>query len=300
MMPDKVLVDTGASWHMVSRKAVHPKVLLTARKLKIPITLATANGDVQVSATVHLRPPGFKHDVEALLLDDTPTVVSVGKFCMEYGYGFYWNPKQLPFLLSPKGEVIEFTVENNVPYWPEPGGQKGSAESALAGAKRPSDWDSLLTDQWQTKHRTIANIDWMVFSLHTPKTRVYRTIGEEFNPPAWKQVHKVITYEFDTGKRLREVNIDHSKPIDWDTMHGPITEDGSAANIVTELWCRLIDATRKDAVEETPKTSSSGARSSKDRAGKPGGKRKAKPPPSSDDLIECQPCGPPLTPEPGE
>ena len=124
MMPDKVLVDTGASWPMVSRKTVHPKVLLTARKLKVPITLTTANGDVQVSAMVHLRPPGFAHDVEALLLDDTPTVVSVGKCCTEYGYGFYWPPKEDPFLLSPKGEKIEFIVESNVPYWPVSGGRR--------------------------------------------------------------------------------------------------------------------------------------------------------------------------------
>ena len=107
---------------MASRKTLPPEVVRTARRLKIPVKLSTANGDIVVSAVVDIKPPGFDHTVEALLLDDTPTVVSVGKFCMEYGCSFYWPPNTLPFLMSPAGEKIKFVVHNDGPYWPAPGG----------------------------------------------------------------------------------------------------------------------------------------------------------------------------------
>ena len=135
MIPDKILVDTGASWHMASRKTLPPEVVRTARRLKIPIKLSTANGDITVSAVVDIKPPGFDHTVEALLLDDTPTVVSVGKFCMDYGFGFYWPPNTAPFLIAPTGEKIDFVVDNNVPYWPAPGGREVTCLPAMAGTK---------------------------------------------------------------------------------------------------------------------------------------------------------------------
>jgi hypothetical protein len=54
--------------------------------------------------------------VEPLVLPDTPEVLSIGKCCMQMGYGFYWHQGQNPFLVTPDGSVIPFLVGKDIPY----------------------------------------------------------------------------------------------------------------------------------------------------------------------------------------
>jgi hypothetical protein len=58
----------------------------------------------------------LKDLVEPLVLPDTPAVLSIGRRCMQMGYGFYWHPGQNPFLVTPDGNVIPLLVRKDIPY----------------------------------------------------------------------------------------------------------------------------------------------------------------------------------------
>ena len=51
-----------------------------------------------------------------LVLPDTPTVLSIGRRCMEHGYGFWWEPYGLPILILPDGRYIILEVDGYIPY----------------------------------------------------------------------------------------------------------------------------------------------------------------------------------------
>ena len=78
------VVDSTASMHMVSRKDLHSAELETVRISKNPATVVTANGDVltKEEATVHVRElDSLDLFVTVMLLQDTPSVLSLGKLC---------------------------------------------------------------------------------------------------------------------------------------------------------------------------------------------------------------------------
>ena len=80
------VVDSGASMHMVSKKDLNSAELKTARMSRNPTTVMTANGEVQSieEATVHVQE--WDLFVTVMSLEETPTVLSLGKLCEDHGY----------------------------------------------------------------------------------------------------------------------------------------------------------------------------------------------------------------------
>ena len=52
---------------------------------------------------------------QAYVLDDTPSVMSLGKRCMEEGYSFVWPSGKMPFKITKNGERIDLTIHDNIP-----------------------------------------------------------------------------------------------------------------------------------------------------------------------------------------
>ena len=71
--------------HIISRKDFNPAELDTVKVLKNPTTVVAANGEVQTKeeATVYVKELDFFVTVK--LLEDTPAVLSLGKFCEDHG-----------------------------------------------------------------------------------------------------------------------------------------------------------------------------------------------------------------------
>ena len=88
--------DSGASVHMVSKKDLNKAELETVRISKNPVMVVTANGEVQTKeeATVYARELDLFGTV--LLFENTPTVLSLGKLCEEFGYSYFWTSGQKP------------------------------------------------------------------------------------------------------------------------------------------------------------------------------------------------------------
>ena len=79
------VVDSGASMHMVSRKDLNSAELETVRTSKNPTRAVRANGEVvtEEEATEYVKEMDLFATV--MLLEDTPTVHSLGKLCEEHG-----------------------------------------------------------------------------------------------------------------------------------------------------------------------------------------------------------------------
>ena len=111
------MLDTGSGIDLVSRGDVQ-FCQDFMRPCGSKLTLCTANGELPASEKeqIGLNIGPFAADTTALVLDETPSVLTVGRRCMVEGYGFHWFPYQNPFTDHPTLGRIEHEVEHNVPY----------------------------------------------------------------------------------------------------------------------------------------------------------------------------------------
>ena len=56
--------------------------------------------------------------VDAHVLQTAPSLISIGKRCVEQGYTFIWPAGDLPVLREPGGKEIVLDFLDNVPYLP--------------------------------------------------------------------------------------------------------------------------------------------------------------------------------------
>ena len=84
------VIDSGASVHMLSKKDLSSGELETLRRSRNPITVVTANEEVQTNEEAQV----YLHDlhlfVTVQLFEDTDDVLSLGKLCEEHGYTLEW------------------------------------------------------------------------------------------------------------------------------------------------------------------------------------------------------------------
>ena len=73
----------------------------------------TANGTITVDEENTLATPSC--NVNALVLPNSPNVLSLGRLCMEGGYSFVWNAGEAPTLQYNGGEVQRLNVDRFVP-----------------------------------------------------------------------------------------------------------------------------------------------------------------------------------------
>ena len=104
----EIVVDSGASMHMLSRKDLNSAVLKTVRVSQSPtMVVVAANCEVHTKeeATVYVK--DLDLFVKVKLLDDTPAVLSLGKLCQDHGYSFEWTSGQLQQLIK-KGRRVQW------------------------------------------------------------------------------------------------------------------------------------------------------------------------------------------------
>ena len=54
--------------------------------------------------------------IDALVMKDSPPVLSIGRRCMQHGWGFSWELGEAPYVVLPCGKIITCIVDGNVPY----------------------------------------------------------------------------------------------------------------------------------------------------------------------------------------
>ena len=109
------VVDSGASMHMVSKEDLNSAELETTRISRSPTTVVTANGAVQTreEATVYVKELDLF--VTVMHLEETPSVLSLGKLCEDHGFSFHWTSGKKPHVTK-KVERIDCKISNYVPF----------------------------------------------------------------------------------------------------------------------------------------------------------------------------------------
>ena len=80
------------------------------------LTLRTANGKTSTRGVAHMIVDGVEELIEAHVLESTPSLLSLGKRCLEHGYRFVWQPFAEPKFYDPHGTPVRIEVINNIPY----------------------------------------------------------------------------------------------------------------------------------------------------------------------------------------
>ena len=57
----------------------------------------------------------LKETVQPFVLDETPTVLYIGRRCMKMGYSFHWICGKLPFMITPEKEMVHLRVKDDIP-----------------------------------------------------------------------------------------------------------------------------------------------------------------------------------------
>ena len=77
--------------HMVSKKDLNSAQLETMRTSRSPTTVMTANGEVPTEEAATENVKQLDLFVKVMLLEETPTVLSLGKLCEDHGYTYHWT-----------------------------------------------------------------------------------------------------------------------------------------------------------------------------------------------------------------
>ena len=95
----EIVVESGASMHMISKNDLNSAELETVTTSRSPMTVITANGEVQTNEEATVYVSELEKFLTMKLLEDTPAVQSLGKLCDEHGYSYEWINGQKPHLI---------------------------------------------------------------------------------------------------------------------------------------------------------------------------------------------------------
>ena len=75
----------------------------------------TANGEIVVDKYVMVRVRELGITVKAMVLKDSPSVLSLGKLVDEHGFEYRWTKFKAPILISEDGKIVKCRTANFVP-----------------------------------------------------------------------------------------------------------------------------------------------------------------------------------------
>ena len=110
----RFIMDSGSGHDLISSTRVDRMDIDTYQSDRV--NFHTANGITSTSTMVDLDFDTFNEPARAHVLEDTPSVLSLGKRCMEQGYTFVWPNGREPYMINSKGDKIKMEVHDLIPY----------------------------------------------------------------------------------------------------------------------------------------------------------------------------------------
>ena len=113
---NEVIADTGAADNLTSRAIADDyKEFIT--RMDSPIDYTTASGNVRGFCELNLVWTQLGEAGSAVILPDTPSVLSIGRWVIDRHWRFEWPPEFpcTPLLENPNGELVWLVVRNYVP-----------------------------------------------------------------------------------------------------------------------------------------------------------------------------------------
>ncbi len=97
------IVDSGSCFRLVGLSTMSPRDKREIGKTDEAYSLATANGTVVVNKDVAFKLTPGGDPLTALAMNDSPSVLFLGRLCMLHGFAFTWLPNSSPVLMAPDG-----------------------------------------------------------------------------------------------------------------------------------------------------------------------------------------------------
>ena len=107
-------MDSGSGHDLISAKKIDRMDLPTYDD--VVVNFHTANGVTSSTKRSDIKFEAFDEPAQAHILEDTPSVMSMGKRCVDLGYSFIWPSGKTPYMIDPNGDIIEMTVRDYIPY----------------------------------------------------------------------------------------------------------------------------------------------------------------------------------------
>ena len=136
--PDRWMLDSGASYHLVSFKDLGKRYRSDICSC-FPFMVHSSNGVITVDRYVMLPFPHLTELVRVHVTADTPAVLSVGRLSSELGLGFQWPTGGTPSLCMGKRRNdawFPLLVQHSVHFWTL--GTLPLQGPAHLGAERPT------------------------------------------------------------------------------------------------------------------------------------------------------------------
>ena len=110
----KFILDSGSGHDLIAARKVERMDLPTCQD--DAVNFHTANGVTISTSTVDLDFEAFEETANVHVLEDTPSVISMGKRCMDHGYSFVWPSGKDPYLVDKNANIIKMTIKDYIPY----------------------------------------------------------------------------------------------------------------------------------------------------------------------------------------
>ena len=110
----RFIMDSGSGHDLISAKKIDRMDMPTYDD--VVVNFHTANGVTSSTKRFDIKFEAFDEPAQAHILEDTPSVMSMGKRCVDLGSSFIWPPGKTPYMIDPNGDIIEMTVRDYIPY----------------------------------------------------------------------------------------------------------------------------------------------------------------------------------------
>ena len=109
------ILDTGSCVDLVRRDELSAQETRRITAADSPQNLLTANGPTKADQEVSLYVDSCGANTQALVMDDSPYVLSLGKLVQDMKFSFEWKRGRPPVLISPNGRNIPIEVRDYIP-----------------------------------------------------------------------------------------------------------------------------------------------------------------------------------------
>ena len=105
----KWIVDSGSCFDIVNTNELRPGEKKNTTMTQRPYRMITAAGIVKADRETIVPLANTGRKATAIIMNDSPCVLSLGKRCMQEGFSFEWNAGENPTLVTPEGHVTHWS-----------------------------------------------------------------------------------------------------------------------------------------------------------------------------------------------
>ena len=79
------------------------------------MTFITAGGTISAIMYLRLKVPAFHQKTEAIILDDSPALLSVGRRVRDAGMSFIWLAEAMPCMVTRNSVIVCLDIDGGLP-----------------------------------------------------------------------------------------------------------------------------------------------------------------------------------------